>query len=232
MVLYNVGENIKVRNMCGRFALVTPVAELKKRFNVKLSSGEINPRYNVAPGQMMPVVDMADSGHIIFAKWGLVPHWAKDPKIGYKMINVRAETILEKPSFRDVVRTHRCLVLADGFYEWDKKGDKKIPYYISLKNKEPFAFAGICAQWHSDQEMIQSFSIITTDANDLVGKIHDRMPVMLKMEDEKQWLDASIKDDEIAGFLHKYPDDKMSMYSVSALVNNPRNDISDIMIPV
>lgn len=216
--------------MCGRFALVTPVAELKKRFNVQFPSGEMKPRYNVAPGQMMPVVDMADPGRMVFAKWGLIPHWAKDPKIGYKVINARAETILEKPSFRDAVRTHRCLVLADGFYEWDKKEDKKIPYYITLKNKESFAFAGICAQWHTDQEKIQSFSIITTEANDLVGAIHDRMPVILEKDEERQWLNTSKNENEITQFLHKYPSEKMNMYAVSTLVNNPRNDIADVLI--
>lgn len=215
--------------MCGRFALVTPVTELKKRFSIKHVSGDLQPRYNVAPGQMMPIIGMEDSEQMTFAKWGLIPRWANDEKIGYKMINSRAETIFEKPSFRDAIHTQRCLVLADGFYEWDKKGDKKIPYYITLKNKEPFAFAGISAQWHDNTHFIHSFSIITTEANDLIGTIHDRMPVILEKNEEKQWLDVHMKDEQIAQFLDKYPDKEMSMYSISTLVNNPRNDLPDVM---
>jgi putative SOS response-associated peptidase YedK len=215
--------------MCGRFALVTPVAELKKRFDVKMADENLSPHFNVAPGKMMPIIPMTDAQKMIYAKWGLVPHWAKDEKIGYKMINARAETITEKPSYRDSFRTQRCLVLADGFYEWDKKSTEKKPYYISLKDKEPFAFAGIYSHWKGEGRNLISFSIITTEANDLISKIHERMPIILERENEKKWLDTSASEDQVISMLDKYQDEKMMMYEVTKLVNNPRNDIPEII---
>jgi len=218
--------------MCGRFALVTPVAELKKRFNVKLPKGEIRPHYNNAPGQIMPVIEMENPEQLSLFKWGLVPHWAYDPKIGYRMINARAETVAEKPSFRSSLKKRRCLIPADGFFEWDKKPVKHVPYFIKLKNNRTFAFAGLAAHWEKENEKIDSFTIITTEPNTLIGKIHNRMPVILAQADEKKWLDPIISDAEALKLLKPFPAKGMEAYPISNLVNNPRNDSAAIIKPL
>lgn len=218
--------------MCGRFALVTPVTELKKRFAVKLPSGEIKPRYNAAPGQKLPIIEMQNPDQLSLFKWGLVPHWADDPKIGYRMINARAETVAEKPSFRSSLKKHRCLVLADGFFEWDKKVSNHQPYYIKLKNGKPFAFAGLCGHWEKDKEKIDSFTIITTEPNSIVSKIHNRMPVILSLEDEKKWLDPLLTDEEVIKLLRPIADKEVEAYPISTLVNNLKNDIVEILKPI
>jgi len=165
--------------------------------------------------------------------WGLIPHWAKDPKIGNRLINARAETVAEKPAFRDPFKSHRCLVLADGFYEWDKKSAKHTPYRITLKNKQPFAFAGICDSWHDNQgKEIKSFSIITTKANKIIEKIHDRMPVILHEEEEKEWLNAELETMRLKKLLDSYPAEEIEMQEISTLINNPRNDTRDVILPV
>ncbi len=158
--------------------------------------------------------------------WGLIPSWAKDPSIGNKMINARAETLLEKPSFKRLVGKRRCLVLTDGFYEWRKEGKRKVPMRMLLKTRELFAFAGLWDRWKKpDGNEFQSFTIITIDANDLLRPIHDRMPVILGRDGEEKWLNPDLKDpSELLPLLKPYPSELMEAYDVSPLVNSPRND--------
>ncbi len=167
-----------------------------------------------------------------FFKWGLIPFWAKDKSIGNKLINARAETIAEKPSFKNSLKQKRCLVLSDGFYEWRKLGKEKVPYRITLSDDSPFAMAGIWDVWkNSEGETIKSFSIITTEANELMQDIHHRMPVILNPEDERKWISKIAVNDALK-LLNPYPSELMKYFEVSKLVNSPNNDSPEIMISV
>ena len=167
-------------------------------------------------------------------RWGFVPFWAKDPKIGNRLINARAETVATKQAFRVSFKRRRCLVPTTGFYEWKKSNDSKTPYYVHLKNDDLFAFAGIYDRWKdSDGNELLSFAIITTDANSLMKRIHNRMPVMLEREDEETWLKEGVLDDEeLAEILTPYPSGEMETYLVSKAVNNPRNESEELIRPV
>ena len=168
-------------------------------------------------------------------RWGLVPFWAKEPSIGYKMINAKSETLTEKPSFRKPFKEKRCLVLADGFYEWEKTDKKnKVPYRFVLKNRQPFAFAGLWDVWKTPEgDTLLSFTIITTRANELMERIHDRMPVILNEKDEAKWLDPEFKDtDKLSSLLQPYPSEQMVAYKVSTIVNSPKNDTPSCIEPV
>ena len=216
--------------MCGRFTMTSPWELLKERFEVDIAEEEYRLRYNAAPGQDLWVVPQTTPNQAQLYHWGLVPFWAKDPKIGNRLINARAETVAEKPAFRTPFRKHRCLVLADGFYEWDKKGAKRVPYRVVLKDEKPFAFAGICDYWKDEKgKELKSFSIITTDANELIAKIHDRMPVILSKKDEKVWLDPALDIKEAITMLKPFPAEEMKMYPVSTLVNSPKNDLPQVI---
>lgn len=222
--------------MCGRFARTTEIDELQNRFGFVDPQGILlEPRYNIAPTQMHPVVVVEEDQRVVkLMKWGLVPFWAKDTKIGYKMINARAEGIENKNSFKNPLRKRRCLVIADGFYEW-KKADKKTkaPYYIKLKSGEPFAFAGLWDRWDKAEESLESFTIITTDNNELLEPIHNRMPVILHEKDEAKWLDPELKDPEkLKPLLVPYPSDEMEMYEVSTVVNSPKNEVPECIKPL
>lgn len=222
--------------MCGRFARSTAKDDLQSRFGFDDPQGVLlEPRYNIAPSQMHPVVIVEGDYRVLkMMKWGLVPFWAKDTNIGYKMINARAEGIQDKSSFKNPLRKRRCLVLADGFYEW-KKIDKKskIPYFIHLKSGEPFAFAGLWDIWDKEDEPLTTFTIITTDNNDLIKPIHNRMPVILHQKDEGTWLDPELRDpDRLLPLLKPYPSEEMEMYEVSTIVNSPKNDIADCIKPI
>jgi putative SOS response-associated peptidase YedK len=217
--------------MCGRFSLTTDEAILNERFKL---AGGIEPyvaRYNCAPTQKLAVITSEEPRRLSYFRWGLIPHWAKDEKIGSKMINARAESIEEKPSFRNAFRQRRCLVLADGFYEW-KNEKKKIPYRITLKDKQPFAMAGIWETWKNPEgKIINSFSIITTTANELMKNIHERMPVILPPEFEETWLKSN-DPREIRELLQPFEPEKMQAYEVSKLVNSPGNDDPAVILPV
>ncbi len=216
--------------MCGRFSLTTPWELIKKRFDVNMPVHDYRPRYNAAPGQELWVIPEETPNDAQLFHWGLVPFWANDPKIGTRLINARAETIAEKPAFRIPFKKHRCLVLADGFYEWDKKGARRVPYRVVLKNEKPFALAGICDYWKDETgKELRSFSIITTDANQLIATIHDRMPVILLPHDEKVWLDPGLDLMKALKMLRPYPAHDMKMYPVSTLVNNPKNDLPQVI---
>lgn len=166
-------------------------------------------------------------------RWGLIPGWAKDSKAGNRLINARAETIAQKPMFRSQFKKQRCLVLADGFYEWDKKGAKKVPYRVTLKDEEPFAFAGIYDTWQDAAgKEIRSFSIITTASNDLIGRIRDRMPVILSKRDERAWINPDKAPDDLRKLLRPFPEKEMKMWEISVLVNKPSNDVPAVIEPL
>jgi putative SOS response-associated peptidase YedK len=222
--------------MCGRFTLFVDPKDLMEAFPGFATPVEWTPRYNIAPSQ--PVAAIANNGQnkIEFFRWGLIPSWAKDPKIGNRMINARAETVAEKPSFRAAYRRRRCLVLADGFYEWRKEPGQraKTPMYIRLKSGEPFAFAGLWETWRSpDDQTVLSCNIITTTPNALVERIHNRMPVILEPQAYALWLDPAEQSPERLGvWLKPYPAAQMTAYPVSRLVNSPSNDSPDCIAPL
>jgi putative SOS response-associated peptidase YedK len=216
--------------MCGRFTLTATVDQLIDRFDVEffLEQEEYLPSYNVAPSQsVLAVINNGSHKRMGFLRWGLIPPWAKDMSIGYKMINARAETLSEKPSFRNAYKNKRCLIVADSFYEWKRIDSKtKTPMRIKLKSDELFAMAGLWESWKSPEgKTIYSCSVITTQPNELVQDIHDRMPVILKPEDEKNWLDPSISDtSKLQPLLKPLEPSLMEAYEVSPLVNSPKNN--------
>ena len=214
--------------MCGRYSFAIEDELILERFGVSVRSAVYKARYNCAPSQNLAVISTEDPSVLSFYRWGLIPFWAKDPSIGNKLINSRAETILEKPSFKQAFRLRRCLVLSDGFFEW-KKSKEKTPYRICLQDCAPFSMAGIWENWKSPGgEVVKSFSIITTRANSLIEEIHDRMPVILKREDEKKWLQAG-HEEELLDLLLPYPSERMITYPVSKKVNSPMNDVPEIL---
>jgi putative SOS response-associated peptidase YedK len=206
---------------------------IEERFDVKVDSTRYKPRYNSAPSQDLAVISNLNPGELSFYRWGLIPSWAKDKSIGNKLINARAETILEKPSFKNSLKHKRCLVLSDGFYEWKSIAKKeKIPSRITLQNNRLFAMAGIWDSWKDETgAMINSFAIITTTPNKLMENIHNRMPVILEQKDEKQWLNEN-DTTVLFSLLKPYPELEMTAYPVSKLVNSPSNDSPDVMNPV
>jgi putative SOS response-associated peptidase YedK len=212
--------------MCGRYTVSADPEQLAERFNAALPPEMLQPRYNAAPTQSLPVLLNRDARQIQLLRWGLVPHWAKAPSTDYSMINARAETIDQKPAFREALSKRRCLVLADSFYEWQKSATGKVPMRIMLKSGEPFAFAGLWESWqdHATGDVLRSFTIITTTANELVSPIHNRMPVIVLPQDEKLWLDDQAGPDAWRSLLRPYPADLMKTYPVSRRVNSPAND--------
>jgi putative SOS response-associated peptidase YedK len=219
--------------MCGRYTLYTKAEALEERFHAQLEMGLYTPTYNAAPSQAQSVILNDDPGSIVKSDWGFVPHWA-DGREGVKaLINARAEGVADKPFFRRAFRSHRCLVLADGFYEWRRSKRGKVPYRIVLKTKAPFAFAGLWSRVHdAEGKLRNTFCIITTQANSLVEKIHDRMPVILAQEDEEDWLNPQLGLDEAKAMLSPYPAERMAAYEVSSKVNSPAYHEADLVRPV
>ena len=222
--------------MCGRFTLTVDPGQLQEAFPWVDFPENITPRYNIAPTQPVGVIPNDGRNRFDFYNWGLIPFWAKDPKIGTRMINARSETIAEKPSFRSSFKYKRCLILADGFYEWQKQtaSKSKIPHFIHMKSGKPFAFAGLWDTWHSeDGSEIRSFTIITTEPNHLIKDIHNRMPVILHSDTYPAWLQEGENDAELLkSFLKPYPSEEMEAYPVSTAVNRPQNDTPECIIPV
>jgi putative SOS response-associated peptidase YedK len=220
--------------MCGRYTLATSTKVLVERFGLATEAPDLRPRFNIAPGQGVAVVANRPERKLELFLWGLIPSWAKDPAIGNRMINARAETLAEKPSFRDALKRRRCLVLADGFFEWRKEGKQKTPVYVRLRSGEPFAFAGLWETWRPpDDDEIRSCTIVTTDANGLIALIHDRMPVILPPAKYAAWLDPRpCESRELQGLLRPFPDELMEAYPVSRLVNSPANDHPECIEPV
>ena len=214
--------------MCGRFSLTVNEAELNLRFETAGGEAPYVSRYNCAPTQMLAVITNRQPGRISYFKWGLIPSWAKDPSIGNKTINARAETIAEKPSYRNPLRSQRCLVPADGFYEWKQNGEK-VPYRIFLKEPRLFSFAGLWDSWKNPEgNLLHSFTIITTSANEFMQSIHERMPVILDPEDEKIWLNSE-NSEEVLSLLRPCSAGKMDAYPISKLVNSPFNERPEVM---
>jgi putative SOS response-associated peptidase YedK len=224
--------------MCGRSSLTKTEKEIEKRFHATFYSEELErynplPNYNVAPTQYHPVITNQDPEHLHFFKWGLVPFWAKDTKIAFSMINARSETLLEKPAFKNAVKSRRCLVPLDGFYEWKNINGEKIPYRIQTKDQDIFSAAGLWEEWHAaDGSPLFTFTIITVDANTYLRELHDRMPAILTPEEEKLWLSDDIPVQSCIELLHPYPSDKTVAYEVSKSVNNVRNNSPELIEPV
>lgn len=199
--------------MCGRYGLFETGEDLFRDFDL-VEIPDLAPRYNIAPSQEVSIVRL-DEGlrRLLPARWGLIPSWAKDAKIAYRTINARGETVFEKPSFRAAVRARRCLIPASGFYEWKKEGKTKVPHWIRLKNKSPMAFAGLWERWISPHaEAVDSCTIVTTEANDLVRTIHERMPVILPRDARETWLDLEITAPErLRSLLVSYPPAEMEI---------------------
>ncbi|HEX9204655.1 MAG TPA: SOS response-associated peptidase [Candidatus Deferrimicrobiaceae bacterium] len=214
--------------MCGRFTLFTPASRLAEVF----LPGEVlaaTPRYNITPGQ--PILAIRASAHhnrreFAMPRWGLVPAWARDAAIGNRLINARAETVSEKPAFRRAFRERRCLVPADGFYEWKREGPGKRPFYIRMKDGAPFAFAGIWERWEgAPGKVVETCAILTTEPNEILSPIHDRMPLILSPEEYGLWLDPSVPpSDRLARLLRPFPPGGMETYPVGRAVNNPHSE--------
>ncbi len=214
--------------MCGRFTLKTPVERLSEQFQFPKII-PLKPRYNIAPSQDVVVVRrMPDDRErkLAMLRWGLIPRWVKDPTRGSQPINAKAETAAEKPMFRDAFRRRRCLIPADGFYEWKQEGGRKQPVYICTKDRQPFAFAGLWEHWEEQEgQFIESCTILTTEPNDLLAQVHSRMPVILDQNDYDLWLDPDVQEvSRLKPLLRPYPPEQMTFYPVNLRVNNPRND--------
>ncbi|MGO9567986.1 MAG: SOS response-associated peptidase, partial [Desulfomonilaceae bacterium] len=222
--------------MCGRFVLMTVGRDIAEHFQLS-EEPELEPRYNIAPTQIVAVVRLdPETTHwqLRLAKWGLVPFWAKDPSIGSRLINARAESAADKPAFRAAFKHRRCLVPADGFYEWERAKKNRQPYFFGAADKRPFAFAGLWEHWEGpDGAVIESCTVLTTDSNELLQPIHDRMPVILKVEDYDRWLDPTVKKVELLQHLLKpYPSEEMIGYPVTSKVNKAAYEGPDCIKPV
>lgn len=219
--------------MCGRYTLIK-TSEISDRFHTTTIPTEISPNYNAAPGQVMPVITAnGQQNEIRLMKWGLVPSWAREVKIGYKMINARSEGIESKPSFRHAYKKQRCLVPASGFYEWQKSPDGKIPQYIYLEDKSLFAFAGLWEYWQQPgSDPLETFTIITTQANTFMKPIHDRMPVILEKKFEDDWLNQENQDSDFLHHLIKNSKPELASHEVSTQVNSPKNNTPEIIKPL
>jgi len=222
--------------MCGRFTLAVVGAELESEFEGTQFPSNLAPRFNIAPSQ--PVLAIPNDGRNVadFFVWGLIPSWAKDPSIGSRLINARGETLGAKPSFRSSYRYQRCVIPADGFYEWKaSQGSKlKVPYYIQLADGRPFGLAGLWAEWHApDGSMVRSCTIVTTVPNELMATIHSRMPVILNREDRSVWLDPAPKaPPALDHVLRPYSVGPLRAFPVSTTVNSPANDRPECILPI
>ena len=216
--------------MCGRAVEISSIKVIAEEFGIANPQITVKPNYNVSPSQNLLVVVRQNTKQLITCQWGFIPSWAKDPAIGHKMINARAETIATKPAFRSAYKKHRCLIVADGFYEWQKTDKGKVPYFIHLKSGKPFGFAGIYSRWSpTEGEGIDTCSIITTSANKLIEPVHDRMPVIISKDSIDAWL-GDIADP--SSLLKPYPSEEMELYQVSRMVNDPKHNSPDLLEPV
>jgi putative SOS response-associated peptidase YedK len=223
--------------MCRRFGATFQYSDIKVRWNLYGDLASFAPRYNIAPSQDVPVIVCHEGRNELKPmRWGLVPSWAQDPSMGQRMINARAETLLEKPSFKQLVSTRRCLVPADGFYEWRREGNRKVPMWFRLKSREPFAFPGLWDCWldRDSGNQLYTFTIMTTRANALVRQIHDRMPVICDAAMGRQWLEGPFGARKLALelVLQPLPSERMEAHEVSTLVNSPENDTLACIQPV
>jgi len=229
--------------MCGRYTVSSPIEVIADLFEVlREEEGgvplpEVQPRYNLAPTQDAPVVRVLEPGggrRLELLRWGFIPTWAKEAAIGNRMINARAESVAEKPAYRWAFKKHRCLVVTDGFFEWKKVAGGKQPHLIRTKDGQPFAFAGLWSRWQPPQgEPLETFTILTTDANPVVADVHDRMPVILAPKDYGLWLDPAVQDPEkLQPLLVPAPEELLETLPVSRRVNSPANDSADCIEPL
>ncbi|NIQ01439.1 MAG: hypothetical protein GWM98_14495 [Nitrospinaceae bacterium] len=218
--------------MCGRYSLTKPIKTLKEHFKAVAVALDHHPRFNIAPSQQVPVVIAGKREREIHAlRWGLIPSWAKDPKKAAGLINARAETVHEKPSFRSSFKKRRCLVPADGFYEWQVQNNQKFPQYIRKTSGGLFAFAGLWSEWDSGQGILQTFTIITTTANRQLQPIHDRMPVILPPEHYHTWMAPDTPAETLKTLLTPLAENTLEHYEVSKHVNSPGNDDEECILP-
>jgi putative SOS response-associated peptidase YedK len=225
--------------MCGRFVAATDPEGISRFMVVdERKAPELAPNYNVAPTQQVhAVAEHGGKRHLVAFRWGLVPSWAKDAKIGNKLINARSETVASKPAFRTSVRKRRCLIPADGFYEWQRTDGGKVPHFIHRADGAPFALAGLWSMWRDpadpDAEPLRTCTVLTTEANTMMRKLHDRMPVILEPDDWDRWLDRDVDDAEAVSDLFAPADSALfDAYPVSTEVNSPRNNHSGLLEPV
>jgi putative SOS response-associated peptidase YedK len=222
--------------MCGRFVLTVDPSDLQDAFPEFIFPTQVAPRFNIAPTQPILAVPNDGTNRADYFFWGLIPSWVKDPTIGSRLINARAETLAEKPAFRSAYKYHRCLIFADGFFEWQTHPDSKskIPHLIRLKSGKPFAFAGLWEHWQSsDGSEVKSATIITTTPNELMAPIHGRMPVILPGHAFSQWLDPLAQlPTNLNSLLVPYPAEEMQTWQVSTLVNSPANDRPEVVAPI
>jgi putative SOS response-associated peptidase YedK len=221
--------------MCGRFTLTVSPEQLQDQFGLSQPPPpDLVPRYNIAPSQAVAVVPNSEARKLEIFQWGLIPSWAKDPKIGNKLINARAETLAEKPSFRTALKRRRCLVVADGFYEWKKDGARKIPMYIQIEDGRPFGFAGLWEVWQPpDGSLLKTCTIITTEPNELTATIHNRMPAILPPEAYDAWLKpGELPAEEVLPLLRPYDARRMKATPVSTRVNSPSVDSPECILPL
>jgi putative SOS response-associated peptidase YedK len=213
--------------MCGRFSLQTSESKIRKTFNLQVGEQlALSPRYNIAPSQDIPIIRNTTDGHeLTLAQWGLIPHWSKEPKTKYSTINARVETVAEKPTYRTPFKNQRCLIPADGFYEWKLLNGHKIPHYIHMRTGGVFAFAGIWDRWEGEGKFLDSCSIIVMPANEVMKPIHERMPAIIAPAHYDLWLDQRITEkDEIMGYLNSAPSSSLMFYPISPWVNSPQHD--------
>ncbi|RJP49826.1 MAG: SOS response-associated peptidase [Anaerolineaceae bacterium] len=222
--------------MCGRFTLTIDPAESQDLFGNFTFPTQFAPRYNIAPSQPILAIPNDARNTADFFSWGLIPSWSKDPTITRRLINARGETLAEKPSFRGSFKYKRCLVPADGFYEWKTQdGQKaKVPYFIFMKDRRPFAFAGLWDEWQSpDGGSLRTCTLITTEPNELMSTLYNRMPVILNQKNYDQWLDPAPQTPErLLPLIKSFPADQMTAYPVSMLINNPGNDRPECIVPI
>src|SRR5215831_18452770 len=211
--------------MCGRITATFEFSDIRVRWNLDRDLPKYKPRFNIAPEQMSPTIPVivrpSGGNESRLMHWGLIPNWAADPSIGNRMINARAETLTERPAFKHLVDNRRCIIPADGFYEWRKEGKRKVPMWVNLKSREPFGFAGLWDVWRRPEgDLVEPFTIVTTEPNELVRPVHDRMPVILLPEDEERWLDVfRMPFGRVRSLLQPYPEDLMDAHDVSPIVN-------------
>lgn len=220
--------------MCGRFVQYTLFPLLKEEFS--LASGAdvpLRPSWNIAPTRDVPVIVNEEGNRLVLARWGLIPPWARDASIGNRMINARAETLAGKPSFKGPFRKHRCLVVADGFYEWKNTAGGKVPFYVRMRDGRPFGFAGLISHWTSPEgKDIRTCTIITTRPNELLAPIHDRMPAIIGRRDREKWLDPGEREPAVLeGLLEPYASEEMEAWQVSRAVNSPASDSPENIRP-
>ncbi len=220
--------------MCGRFTLTSGPAALQRSLHLDTPPEDLLPRFNIAPTQNIAIVTSLEHPQVEYARWGLIPSWAKEASIGSRLINARAETVREKPAFRSAFLKRRCLILTDGFYEWERtakgRGGARAPFYIQMAGGDPFTFAGLWENWHSPEgDEVRSCTIVTCAANEIIGRFHDRMPVILEGDRARRWLDPAAPAEDLGALLVPFPPDRLQVRVVSRLVNSPGNDGPEVL---